>query len=95
MMINNIKEFKNKLYSLITLKDKKDINKVLIIGFIVGLFELIGLALILIMISLCLLIVIRRLLKRSMCSLTAVSSMGGALIGDWLVRECGGPRRVS
>ena len=51
MMINNIKEFKNKLYSLITLKDKKDINKVLIIGFIVGLFELIGLALILIMIK--------------------------------------------
>jgi ATP-binding cassette, subfamily B, bacterial PglK len=50
-MIKKIKQFKDKLYSLITVKDKKDINNALILGFIVGLFELVGLALIIIMIQ--------------------------------------------
>lgn len=50
-MIKNIQQFKEKLYFLITEKDKKDIQKVLVLGFIVGLFELIGLALIVLMIQ--------------------------------------------
>jgi len=50
-MIKNILQFKEKLYFLITAKDKKDIRNVLILGFIVGLFELIGLALIVLMIQ--------------------------------------------
>lgn len=50
-MIKSIKQFKEKLYFLITKKDKKDIRDVLILGFIVGLFELVGLALIVLMIQ--------------------------------------------
>lgn len=50
-MIRKIKQFKSKLYCLITNKDKIDIRNVLILGFIVGLFELVGLALIIIMIE--------------------------------------------
>lgn len=50
-MIRSIKQFKEKLYFLITEKDKKDIRDVLILGFIVGLFELVGLALIVLMIQ--------------------------------------------
>lgn len=50
-MIKSIKQFKEKLYFLITEKDKKDIKDVLILGFIVGLFELVGLALIVLMIQ--------------------------------------------
>lgn len=50
-MIKSIKQFKEKLYFLITEKDKRDIRDVLILGFIVGLFELVGLALIVLMIQ--------------------------------------------
>ncbi|PLX67351.1 MAG: hypothetical protein C0602_10535 [Denitrovibrio sp.] len=50
-MIKNIKQFKNKFYFLISNKDKKDIRFVLILGFIVGLFELIGLTLLVLMIQ--------------------------------------------
>ncbi len=50
-MIKSIQQFKEKLYFLITEKDKKDIRDVLILGFIVGLFELVGLALIVLMIQ--------------------------------------------
>lgn len=50
-MIRSIKQFKEKLYFLITEKDKKDIRNVLILGFVVGLFELMGLALIVLMIQ--------------------------------------------
>lgn len=50
-MLNGIKQFKEKLYFLITIKDKKDIRNVLLLGFVVGLFELIGLALIVLMIQ--------------------------------------------
>lgn len=50
-MIKSIKQFKEKLYFLITEKDKKDIRDVLILGFVVGLFELVGLALIVLMIQ--------------------------------------------
>lgn len=50
-MIKSIKQFKEKLYFLITEKDKKDIRNVLILGFVVGLFELMGLALIVLMIQ--------------------------------------------
>lgn len=50
-MLNGIKQFKEKLYFLITTKDKKDIRNVLLLGFVVGLFELIGLALIVLMIQ--------------------------------------------
>lgn len=50
-MIKSIKQFREKLYFLITEKDKKDIRDVLILGFIVGLFELVGLALIVLMIQ--------------------------------------------
>ncbi len=50
-MINGIKQFKEKLYFLITEKDKTDIKNVLLLGFIVGLFELLGLALIVLMIQ--------------------------------------------
>lgn len=50
-MIKSIKQFKEKLYFLITKKDEKDIRNVLILGFIVGLFELVGLALIVLMIQ--------------------------------------------
>ncbi|MDX9743118.1 MAG: ABC transporter ATP-binding protein [Arcobacteraceae bacterium] len=50
-MIKSIKQFKEKLYFLITKKDKKDIQNVLILGFVVGLFELVGLALIVLMIQ--------------------------------------------
>jgi len=50
-MIKNIKQFKEKLYFLITQKDKKDIRNVLLLGFLVGLFELVGLALIVLMIQ--------------------------------------------
>lgn len=51
-MIKSIKQFKEKLYFLITEKDKKDIRNVLIIGFIVGLFELVGLMFIVLLIKL-------------------------------------------
>lgn len=51
MLIENIKQFKNKILYLITKKDKKDISNLFILGFIVGLFELIGLALIVLMIQ--------------------------------------------
>ena len=50
-MIKNIKQFKEKLYFLITTKDKKDIRNVLLLGFVVGLFELVGLALIVLMVQ--------------------------------------------
>lgn len=50
-MIQKIKQFKDKLFFLLTEKDKKDIRNVLIIGFTVGIFELIGLALIVLMIQ--------------------------------------------
>ena len=51
IMIKNIKQFKEKLYFLITTKDKKDIRNVLLLGFVVGLFELVGLALIVLMVQ--------------------------------------------
>ncbi len=51
-MIKSIKQFREKLYFLITEKDKKDIRNVLIIGFIVGLFELVGLMFIVLLIKL-------------------------------------------
>ncbi|MBT5490969.1 ABC transporter ATP-binding protein [bacterium] len=50
-MIKKILQFKEKLFFLITKKDIKDIRNVLILGFVVGLFELIGLALIVLMIQ--------------------------------------------
>lgn len=50
-MIRSLKEFKDKLYLLLTVQDKKDIQNVLMLGFIVGLFELVGLALIVLMIQ--------------------------------------------
>jgi len=50
-MIKSIKQFKEKLYFIITNKDKIDIRNVLFFGFIIGLFELVGLTLIVAMIQ--------------------------------------------